>query len=256
MCSKMNKIIVITIFVLCLFALFSCAENDIDDIVTSPTSFNDTGTIAETEITTDTESPYNQNPRFDKPNGDYTRMAEIAGYNLYEILDYAEAVILGEVVSDGEPYSEDLTLPGIGESFDVKASLTKTKIRVDEILYGESVVDAGSTETAGATGTTDKIIDLVQMGKPGVDDMVIKVRRGEKIILFAHYDDEKNYFAAVSFENGIFYIREDGLYTNSNLFEFAKYDGTPTELLKRDIAALIKEHNMTPETSYYNRIKK
>ena len=255
----MNKLMLLIILVTVIFTT-SCSNKE--NNAKNSTDITDIGTVAETEIATDTESPYNENPRFDKPNGDYSKSAEIACFDLYQLLDYAEAVIIGEVVSDGEPYSEDFTLPGIGESFDVKASLTKTKIRVDEILYGESVVNAGiaanvdGIETSEAAKSADKIIDFVQLGQPGVDDMVIKVRRGEKIILFAIYDEKYDYYCSVSFENGVFYIREDGLYTNSNRYEFGKYDGTPAELLKRDVAALIKEHNMTPETSFINRVRK
>lgn len=179
------------------------------------------------------EYEYNTEINLNKPNGSISQMVDCEIMDVVGLTERADAIIYGKVANNGEAYSEPFIS---GETHEV--ALTKTKVKVNEVIYGE----VPSNE-----------IYYVQIGNPGDDSVTIKLKENEEVVLFVVYNEEHDYYCGISYEQSIFYVTEDGLYTNANVAELGKYDGTPLELLKRDIANIIEENNMTPENNLYAR---
>lgn len=166
------------------------------------------------------EYEYNTEIDLNKPNGSISQMVDCEIMDVAGLTERADAIIYGKVANNGEAYSEPFIS---GETHEV--ALTKTKVKVNEVIYGE----VPSNE-----------IYYVQIGNPGDDSVTIKLKENEEVVLFVVYNEEHDYYCGISYEQSIFYVTEDGLYTNANVAELGKYDGTPLELLKRDIANIIK----------------
>lgn len=181
---------------------------------------------------------YNTDIKTDKVNGYMSTMGETFGETLDQFIDMSEVIFVGEVVSDGEAYSESIDYTAFGKDESLNFALTKISVKIDEVLYGT---------------INDEVITFVQVGAPGSDEMVKQIKKGDNVVIIGSYDEDKDYYCSVCFENAIFYITENGLYTYSNKADMGKYDGTPLELLKRDIANIIEENNMTPENNLYAR---
>ena len=203
MCNNKSKIIVMTMFVLCLLTLFSCAK----------------------------QYEYNTDIDTNKPNGSLGSWGDTAYIYLDSAVKDSEVIFIGEIISEGEPYTEDYTWSGGGPTFNYK--LTKTDLRVDEVVYTDSKKNIDSD-------LKGKVITFVQVGKPDSDDVQIKVKNKDKVLVFGNYSEKYGYYCSICGDDTIFYIRENGLYSYSNYPDMGKYDGTPPELLKRDINNIIK----------------
>lgn len=181
---------------------------------------------------TDTDCPYNPDIKTDKPNGFCLSWPSYYGETMYDFLDMSDVVFVGTVLDSGKDYKDPYSTD--------KTPLTEYRIKVDEVLYGEIF---------------NKEISFIQLGRPMDDYYEMRIAKDDKILVLANYEEKWTGYRSVCNENGIFYIREDGLYTYSNKPDMGKYDGTPLELLKRDLADLIEEYNMTPENNFYARVE-
>ena len=195
-----RMIVVIAIFVLCLLTLFSCAE----------------------------QYEYNTDIDTNKPNGSFIKAVETYGEKLDDFVKMSDVIIIGEVVTDGVECTDDFYIdgdnPAEGSDF-IDVVYTKIDVKIDEVLYGTVKEDT---------------ITVVQLGKPGINDAQMKMLKGDSVVLLLSYRSDEEVYCSVGSENCDFYILENGLYSYSNLPDIGKYDGTPPELLKRDINNILK----------------
>lgn len=190
----------------------------------------------------DPEFSYNQSPNTDKPQGSFISAATTYGSNLYDFIDLSSVIIVGTVVDVGETINDSFTFEG-DDPVQISMPLTPFTVKVEKVLYGEPVYSNAENQT----------VTYIQKGYADDDTVQVKVHKDEKVVLIAEYKENAGYY--VCSENSTFLITDEGLYSFSNLPEMAKYDGTPLELLERDINQLVKEHNMTPENSLIERAK-
>lgn len=189
------------------------------------------------------EYSYNPNPQTDKPQGSFISSATTYGSTLYDFIDFSSVVIVGTVVDVGDTIVDKFTFEG-DVPVDISMPLTPFTIKVEKVLYGDPVY----------SDEANKTITYVQKGYADDDTVQVKVHKNERIVLIAEYKEEAEYY--ICSEHSTFLLTDDGLYSFSNLPEMAKYDGTPLELLERDIKNLVKEHKMTPENNFTARAKR
>ena len=189
------------------------------------------------------EYSYNPNPQTDKPQGSFINSASFYGSTLYDFLDFSSVAIVGTVVDVGDTIIDNFTFEG-SLPVEISMPLTPFTVKVEKVLYGDPVY----------SDEKNKTITYIQNGYADDDTIQIKVHKNERVVLLAEYKEEAKWY--VCGELSTFLLTDKGLYSFSNLPEMAKYDGTPLELLERDIKKLVKEHKMTPENNFTARAKR
>jgi hypothetical protein len=182
---------------------------------------------------------YNKNINLNKETGSFIKYAEMYGSTLYDYVDMCDAIIMGNVISNGIGFEEDWSYDiSIMEQRTTTFPLTKTQIEVDEVLYGS---------------VNNKVINLIQMGSPNITDIEAKVKYGQTVIILLKDHGNGIDYSSVSVENGIFYIEDLKLYTLSPMEDLNKYDGCDTKILLTDMNRIIKFNNLSPENSEAKR---
>jgi len=185
---------------------------------------------------------YNDSPDLNKETGSFIKFASLYGETLDDYIDMSDAIIMGEVISDGVGF-EDTWSYDISEKEQRTHTfaLTSTEIRVDKILYGS---------------VEEKIVNLVQQGSPGVTDAEAKVKKGQSVVILLKGQGNGKDYASISCENGIFYVENSKLYTLSPLEDFSKYDGCDLQVLLSDMNRIITFNNYSPENNFFKRTQK
>lgn len=177
---------------------------------------------------------YNTNPNIsskvvgsEKVNG-----FRIPSSSMDELLDYAELVVVGEVLTEGN--TKKIPLNASSEQnakFMAQFSKLPTyevvdaDFKVNEVIYGDSTLE----------GTT---IKFSQLGRAGNDDYQTKAKKGNQMLLILRKAEEENTYASVDFEDGMFLVdknENNKLLSLSKNILVAKYDGLDLKVLKDDI---------------------
>lgn len=181
---------------------------------------------------------YNRNIDTNKETGNFLKYADTYGETLEDFLDFADTVVIGRVVSGPKYRSDTWVYYESGEDVrSVDFPLTEFTIEVDEVLYG----------------TAPKTITFVQMGEPGSDAYEKQVKMGDTVTVIATQSEE-GYYCSVSCENGVFYHRDNGLYSYSNKPDLCKYDGVKKNVLSSDVKRIVFVNGMRPETNFSQRV--
>ena len=184
---------------------------------------------------------YNRNINLDKKTGDFIKIADMYGSTLYDYIDLCDAIIMGRVISEGIGFNEDWSYDiSETEQRTINFSLTKTQVKIDEVLYG--TIDS-------------EVINLIQMGKPNVTDMETKVQNGQTVIILLKDHGNGIDYSSTSVENGIFYVEDSKLYTFSPREDLNKYEGCSTKILLTDINRIITFNRLSPENNFSKRIQ-
>jgi len=154
------------------------------------------------------------------------------------LLEQADLIIEGEVVSDGTTKTEYFSLGDeaaeekLEKMFPGKSApaynVTSSQIKVNRVLYGDVDTDT---------------IELHQFGSAGSDNGETKVRKGRKMIfILRKHPDKENVYSSVDFEDGLFEVDEDNkLLSLSDNMLTAKYDGLDAKTLEKDISKALKK---------------
>jgi hypothetical protein len=184
---------------------------------------------------------YNKNIDLNKKTGYILKQTELYGKTLYDQIDMCDAIIKGEVISEGVGFEDIWSVPiSESEQHTYTYPLTSTKIRIDEVLYGQ--IDK-------------EIVNFIQIGSPNMDDGEVKVKLGQKVIILLHSHGNGEDYSSVSVENGIFYIEGFILYTFSPLSDLNKYEGCNPQILLTDINRIATFNRLSPENNFFKRIE-
>lgn len=179
------------------------------------------------------QSEYNLNPDVSKKvvGSEVLLMEKISPSSIDQITDDADLVVIGKVISG--PVDTEIDFPFDNEDMKKsaleaskgkmpKVALACSKIKIEEILQGESSSD---------------IITLAQFGKSTNDNGETKVKEGNRMILsLQRHPDDPNKYSSTNAEEGLFIIDDNGktLSMSDNKFT-SRYDGIDYNILKRDM---------------------
>lgn len=143
--------------------------------------------------------------------------------SLKELIDKADLIIVGDVLTDG--LTKNVTIGDDGnDKGGVTFDITENQVAINNVLYGS---------------TDAKEITFQQLGKAGNNMFQTKVQKGNKVLLILIKDDSsENTYASVDFENGCFVISNNKVLSLSNVEAVAKYDNLNLNNLTQDIRKL------------------
>lgn len=158
--------------------------------------------------------------------------------NLESIVKQGGIPIIATVVSDCYVWYEEASpIDKINTGKSEKAFIA-SDIKVEEILFGNR------------SYFEEKTIILAQLGdpeNPSSDIGQTKLKKGERIFIFGGGGVSKGVIASGWFEDTIFKIINDKVYTMSNLPELEKLDGTNLEKFKQMVREYLIKYGFITE---------
>lgn len=152
-----------------------------------------------------------------------------------------DVIIRGTVVSDDKEVIVSLsdgTTANLEQKFNSKYpdktfgyNTTQATVNIDKVLFSnvEGLKNGDS-------------ITFSQMGNYETDEMQTKVKKDKKYVFFLKFDAERNVYASVAFEEGLFEIDDNNKSRSlSKNKELSKYDGIDLSVLEDDIAKAINK---------------
>jgi len=152
--------------------------------------------------------------------------------SLDDLMQFADLIVEGEVISDGElvydpPPQVEGASRGDFPDLDLTdgVATTHTKFKVTNTYYGE---------------TSSEIITILQFGLPDTDFGEIKIQKGQKLICMLRNSSYKNIYASVSWENGFYDISDEKVMAFSNINGLSKFDEKSVDELRQEFKNVIK----------------
>ena len=165
------------------------------------------------------------------------RISSMTVSSFDDLLEYADLVVEGEVVSDGVlAYDVFPKVVGTPDDHELnikdKVAVTLTQFKVSKVLYGELETD---------------LITVYQFGTPETDVGELKIKQGQKLICFLRNGDDdegnpfNNTYPSVAWEEGFYDItNEKSTRAFSNVNGLCKFDNKPSSALLKEIENVVK----------------
>lgn len=183
---------------------------------------------------------YNENPDLSKKivGSKSLIMERLPITNMDQITQGADLIVIGKVITSPEntqiefPFgNEDMKKHAMEKSNGKipKVNLACSKIKIQEILYGNSSSD---------------VITLAQVGNSESDIGETKVKKEDKMLfILQRHPDEPNKYSSVEAEEALFKIDNNNktLSLSDNKFT-SRYDDIDCEILKNDIKSAKKKY--------------
>ncbi len=185
---------------------------------------------------------YNMNPDISSKNvgSDCFQGLRMPAKNLDALLQPADLVVVGKVVSDGVTKTKSLKSNTGTNPLDIKFStlfpdkeltfdVTQVKIQIENVILGDKDI---------------KEITFSQLGHASSNNYQTKVKKNQKLLFILEKNADDGAYSSVDFEDGLFLIsKEQKVLSLSKNITVAKYDGLILENLIKDIANIVNRQS-------------
>jgi|LSQX01.1.fsa_nt_gb hypothetical protein len=185
---------------------------------------------------------YNMNPDISSKNvgSDCFQGLRMPAKNLDALLQPADLVVVGKVVSDGVTKTKSLKSNTGTNPLDIKFStlfpdkeltfdVTQVKIQIENVILGDKDI---------------KEITFSQLGHASSNNYQTKVKKNQKLLFILKKNADDGAYSSVDFEDGLFLIsKEQKVLSLSKNITVAKYDGLILENLIKDIANIVNRQS-------------
>lgn len=156
-------------------------------------------------------------------------MSRIRASSVDDLILNSDLVVRGKVIDPGVTREQQVVFPNAqlqdkaetGSETDLTYKVACYQFQINEIIIGKE---------------ESHVISIVQLGEAGNDACETKLKQGDEMILVLNRDETvKSTYSSVSFEDGLFVIKSNKVYSLSDNKTMAKYDLRNVESLESDL---------------------